>query len=51
MNLFDQLVIINCDPNMEGSFWEGIGVLIIILYCLDECYWFEYWIDLIDIFL
>ena len=32
MNLFDELVIVICDPIMEGlsSFWEGI-------LCLNYC--------------
>ena len=49
MNLFDKLVIVTCDPVMEGlnSLRKGIGVLIFFFVFFKFKLWVEDWIDLV----
>ena len=49
MNLFDKLVIVTCDPVMEGlnSLWEGIGVLDFLFVFFKFKLWDEDWIYLV----
>ena len=50
MNLFDQLVIVICDPDLRGSAPFGknlsLGLLFVVSLC---CFGYENWSDLTDI--